>query len=114
MDIIALFATGMVVRLEELILGRPYLILYIEKFRTVDGEETLIKLWFDSRRDAYVILPEDCSIPFTTTQMARINNKTLFTKLILLGFTPLGKPILQFQYGGGTVWSNETQIKINI
>jgi hypothetical protein len=40
MDIIALFATGMVVRLEELILGRPYLILYIEKFRTVDGEQT--------------------------------------------------------------------------
>jgi hypothetical protein len=36
--------------------------------------------------------------------MARINNKTLFTKLILLGFTTLGKPILQFQYGGGSVW----------
>jgi hypothetical protein len=94
MYIIALFATGMVVRLEELILGRPYLILYIEKFRTVNGEQTLIKLWFDSRRDAHVILPEDCSIPFSSLQMAKINNKALFTKLMLLGFTPLGKPIL--------------------
>jgi hypothetical protein len=37
MDIIALFATGMFVRLEELIFGRPYPILYIEKFGTVNG-----------------------------------------------------------------------------
>jgi len=106
MDIIALFASGMVVRLEELILGKPYLILYIEKFRTFDGQQTLIKLCFDSRRDAFVILPEDCSLPFTSSQMARINNKTLYNKLILLGFTHLGKPILQFQYAGGTIWSN--------
>ena len=42
MDIIALYAAGMVVRLDELILRKPYLILYIEKFRTVDGQQTLI------------------------------------------------------------------------
>jgi len=101
MDIIALYAAGMVVRLNELILRKPYLILYIEKFRTVDGQQTLIKLWFDSRRDAFVILPEDFSLQFTSSQMARINCKTLYIKLILLGFSNSGKPILQFQYAGG-------------
>ena len=76
MDIITLFAAGMVVRLDELILRKPYLILYIEKFRTVDGQQTLIKLLFNSRRDAFVILPEDFSLAFTSSQMARINSKT--------------------------------------
>jgi len=93
MDIIALFASGMVVRLEELILMKPYLILYVEKFRTIDGYQTLIKLWFDSRRDAFVILPEDYSLTFSSPQMAKIN-KTLYMKLILLGFTHHAKPIL--------------------
>jgi len=85
MDIIAVFAAGVVVRLDELILRKPYLILYIEKFRTVDGQQTLIKLWFNLRRDTFVILPEDFSLAFTSSQMARINNKTLYIKLILLG-----------------------------
>jgi len=40
MDIIALFAADMV-RLDELILRKPYPILYIKKFRTVDGQQTL-------------------------------------------------------------------------
>jgi len=82
---------------------RPYLIPYIEKFRTVDGQQTLIKLWFHSRRDAFVILPEDYSLTFTSSQMARINNKSLYINLILLGFTHLGRPILQFQCAGGAV-----------
>jgi len=102
-NIIALCAAGMVVRLDELILGKPYLILYIQKFRTVDGQQTLIKFWFNSRRCALANLPEDFSLAFTSSQMARINNKTMYMKLILLGFTHFGKPILQFQYAGGVV-----------
>jgi hypothetical protein len=77
MDIIALFLPGMVVRLDELILRKPYLILYIEKFRAVDGQQTFIKLWFNSRRDTLVILPADFSLSFTFSQIARINNKKL-------------------------------------
>jgi len=100
MDIIALFAAGMVARLDELILIKRYRILYMEKFRTVDGLELLVKLWFDSVKDLFVILPPDFSHNFTTSQMTLINNKSMYIDLILLDFRD-GFPIPQFIYAGG-------------
>jgi len=100
MDIIVLLAAGMVVRLDELVIRKPYLILYLEKFRTTDGLQLLVKLWLYSRKDVFVILPTEFSPSFTSSQMARINNKKLYVNLISLGQTGFGAPILQYQYAG--------------
>jgi len=64
-DIVALFAANMVVSLNELKTTKPYLILYVQKILTIDGTQLLVKLWFDSRKDVFFILPTEFSLSFT-------------------------------------------------
>jgi len=91
----------MVACLDELLLHKRYRILYMEKFRTFDGLQLLVKLWFDSVKDVFVILPPDFSPNFTISQRAKVNNKSIYIDFILLGFTRDDFPILQFIYAGG-------------
>jgi len=107
MDIITLYASGMVSTLEALIPNKPYLILYMERLRVCEDFCTLVKLWEEhdlgSGRNIFAILPEEYNGAFSPTEMSAINNQSSFCKLILLGFSHLGKPVLQFRhYVGGT------------
>ena len=72
----------MFARLDELILNKRYSILYMEKIRTVDGLELLVKLMFDSVKDIFIILPADFGHNFTTTQMTLMNRKSMYIDLI--------------------------------
>ena len=56
----------------------------------------------DVGRDVYIILPVIYAALFTPRLVSDIHNGTLNLKLVLLGFTPWGKPILQF-YGANIV-----------
>jgi len=102
MDIITLYASGMVSPLEVLARNKPYLILYMEWFRVADGFYTLVRLWDEinlgSGRDVFVILPEEFTESFSSIEIISINQQSSFCKLILIGFSNLGKPFFHFQH----------------
>jgi len=101
MDIITLYASGMVTPLENLVHTKPYLILYMERFRVEDGIYTLVKLWDDYSlgfgRNVFVILPLEFTDSFSSTEITSINQQVSFCKLILMGFSGMGKPVLVFK-----------------
>ena len=100
MDIIKHMAAGRVVPLHMLELGYEYLILHIELLPTTEGLDALIRIHLDHpgspTRTVYVILPEPCIQSITSAQVAAINRCQIFMRLVLLGITPFGKPIIRF------------------
>jgi len=66
MDIITLYASGMVTPLEVLVRNKPYLILYMERFRVADDFYTLVKLSDELNlglgRNVFVILPDEFTV----------------------------------------------------
>jgi len=106
MDIIGMFVTGMVTPLDALTLLKPYLIIFMVPIKAGD-HHLLVRLW-DERylgagQNIYVILPESYTSKFSPAQLTGINNSMLSYKLILLGFSLHGQPVLQFQHVYGTV-----------
>jgi len=91
MDIITLYASGMVSPLEMLDLNKPYLILYMERFRVEDSFYTLVKLWDElnlgSGRNVFVILAEEFTESFSFVEIASINQQSSCCRLILVGFS---------------------------
>jgi len=101
-----MFVTGMVTPLDALTIQKPYLILFMVLIKVGD-HHLLVRLW-DERylgagRNIHVILPESYTSKFGPAQLTAINNCTAFYKLILLGFSHQGQPVLQFRHANGTV-----------
>ena len=101
MDIIAMYAVGMLTPIDRLIPHTPYMILHMEPFGVGDGFHLLVKLWEEwylgAGQSVFIILPGNYASQFSPALVSAINSCTVFYKLILSGFSPQGHPILQFQ-----------------
>jgi hypothetical protein len=73
----------------------------MEQFLMGGGLQILVKLRFNSVKDVFVVLPHNYSPCFTTSQIAGINNKTLYIDCILLDYTRECFPVLEFIFAGG-------------
>jgi len=101
MDIIAMYAVGMLTPIDTLIPHTKYMILHMEPFGVGDGFHLLVKLWEEwylgAGQSVFVILPWNYASQFSPALVSAINSCAVFCTLILSGFSPQGQPILQFQ-----------------
>jgi len=94
---------GIVTPLHELTQHKAYLIVHIGRSTVGERYCVILKLWDELNlgvgRNVFIILPVNYASLFTPRLVSNINNGTLILKLVLLGFTPRGLPILQFLPG---------------
>ena len=107
MDIIAVYAVGMLTPIDRLIPHIPYMILHMESNGEAESSHLLVKLWEEwylgAGQFVFVILPENYVSQFSPALMAANNSCAVFYKLILSGFSPQGQPILLFEQYHRTV-----------
>ena len=94
---------GIVTPLHELTQHKAYPIVHIGRSTVGEHYCVILKLWDELNlgvgRNVFIILPVNYASLFTPRLVSNINNGTLILKLVLLGFTPWGLPILQFLPG---------------
>jgi len=93
-----MYAVGMLTPIDRLYRGAPYLIVHME--RIGEGQHLLVKLWEEWHRGAgqflFVILPDMYASYFCSGRVVAVNSCAVRFKMILLGFTPRGQPVLRF------------------
>jgi len=93
-----MYAVGMLTPVDRLYRDAPYRILHME--RIGEGQHLLAKLWEEWNQGAgqfvFIILPDMYASYFSSARVVAVNSCAVLFKLILLGFTPRGQPVLRF------------------
>jgi len=101
MDISTLFAVGMLTPIDRLVPHATYTILHMERIEEDNGHHLLVKLWEEWYHGVgqfvYIILPDYYRSRFSPTLVVAINSFAVLYKLILVGFSPRGWPVLRFE-----------------
>ena len=101
MDISTLYAVGMLSPIDRLVPHATYTILHVERIGEGDGHHLLVKLWEEWYHGVgqfvYIILPDNYRSQFSPALVVAINSFAVLYKLILVGFSPQGRPVLRFE-----------------